>query len=69
VDAKGQIMKAKELKIGDSVFLPDMQFKPGIVTGFYYSTSENMIISLDNGFGIHAPPDQDILVGREGQVL
>jgi len=62
-------MKAKELKVGDSIFLPDMQFKPGVVTGFYYSTPDSMVIALDNGFGVHAPPDQEILVGRKGQVL
>jgi hypothetical protein len=62
-------MKAKELQIGDSIFLLDMQFRPGRVENFYYSTPDSMIIALDNGFGIHAPPEQEILVGRKGQVL
>jgi hypothetical protein len=62
-------MKAKQIQIGDSIFLLDMQFKPGRVVEFYYSTPDSIIIALDNGFGIHAPPDQEILVGRKGQVL
>ena len=62
-------MKAKHIQNGDCIWLPDLDFKPSKVRNFYYTTPDNITIELENGFGVYAPPDQDILIARKGQVL